>query len=165
MDYYYEDYGWGDLLTYCYYGGAYGAVVSHDAIGNMLSDGERTYTWRYGRELTTLTKDGKTWNFTYDADGMRTSRVYGNTYYKYAYNGGQLSWMDVIGNILRFTYDASGKPVSVTYNGVLYYVTNLCGLFGKEAGRGQTLQCCNLTCCQEACTADLRYGKVRTALP
>ena len=94
----------------------------------MLSDGERTYTWRNGRELATLTKDGKTWNFTYDADGMRTGRVYGNTYYKYAYNGGQLSWMDVIDNILRFTYDASGKPVSVTYNGVLYYyVTNLQG--------------------------------------
>jgi len=136
VDYYYEDYDWGDLLTYCYYRGAYGAGVSHDEIGNMLSDGERTYTWQNGRELATLTKDGKTWHFAYDADGMRTGRLYGNTYYKYAYNGGQLSWMvidkNLINNVvdytLRFTYDASGAPVSVTYNGVLYYyVTNLQG--------------------------------------
>ena len=101
----------------------------------MLSDGERTYTWQNGRELATLTKDGKVGDFTYDADGMRVRRTYGNTVYRYTYNGGLLTQMTVdigvttsVEYTLFFTYDASGKPVSVTFNGTTYYyVTNLQG--------------------------------------
>ena len=74
-------------------------------------------------------KDGSaTWNFTYNADGLRTSRTDGTTTYKYQYLGGQLVKMTVGDNVMYFNYDASGVPVSIVYNGTTYYyVTNLQG--------------------------------------
>ena len=69
-----------------------------------------------------------TWNFTYDANGMRTSRTDGTTTYNYVYNGGLLSKMTVGDNVLVFAYDASGAPMTVTYNGTIYYyLTNIQG--------------------------------------
>ena len=41
----------------------------------------------------------ETWTFTYDADGMRTSRSSGSATYSYVYNGSQLSQMTVDGNL------------------------------------------------------------------
>jgi len=70
----------------------------------------------------------ETWTFTYDADGMRTSRSSSSATYSYVYNGSQLSQMTVDGNTLYFAYEASGTPLSVTYNGTAYYyATNLQG--------------------------------------
>ena len=70
----------------------------------------------------------ETWTFTYDADGMRTSRSSSSATYSYVYNGSQLSQMTVDGNTLYFAYDASGTPMSVAYNGTAYYyATNLQG--------------------------------------
>ena len=114
---------WGDLLI------AYnGQTITHDAIGNPLSDGKRTYTWEHGRQLATLTQDGTTWNFTYNADGIRTRRTNGSTTYNYVYNGSSLSQMTVGNHQLNFLYDANGAPMVVIYNGeVYYYVTNLQG--------------------------------------
>ena len=119
----YSNTDWGDLLT------SYGnKTITSDAIGNMLSDGTWTYTWEHGRELASMSKNGTTWNFTYDANGMRTARTNGSTAYSYVYNGGQLSQMTVAGNTLNFTYDASGTPMSVSYgSATYYYVTNLQG--------------------------------------
>ena len=68
------------------------------------------------------------WNFTYDANGMRTKRTNGTTTYEYVYNGSSLSYMSVDGNTLYFSYGADGHPVCVLYNGTKYfYVTNLQG--------------------------------------
>ena len=68
-----------------------------------------------------------TWNFTYDANGMRTSRTNGSTTYSYVYNGSQLTQMTVGSNTLRIGYDTSG-PLFVKYNGTTYiYATNLQG--------------------------------------
>ena len=123
ITYTYGDTNWGDLLT------AYdGTAITYDGIGNPLSDGTWTYTWRNGRELATMTSGSTTWNYTYDANGMRTKRTNGSTTYTYVYNGGQLSQMTCGSNTLLFTYDATGAPVAVTYNGtVYYYVTTLQG--------------------------------------
>ena len=69
-----------------------------------------------------------TWNYTYDANGMRTSRTNSTTTYNYVYNGSQLVQMTVGSNTLNFAYDASGMPMTVTYNGTnYYYITNLQG--------------------------------------
>ena len=122
-DYTYDDSNWGDLLT-----GWNGNTVTGDGLGNMLSDGTRTYTWRNGRELATVTKSGVTWANTYNADGIRTKRTDGTTAYSYVYNGGSLSQMTVGSNVLNFAYDASGTPMAVTYGGTTYYyVTNIQG--------------------------------------
>ena len=71
---------------------------------------------------------------TYDADGLRTSRIatdsegnVGNKYYYY-YENGLLTYMKYNSLVMRFTYDANGNPVSMTYNGNIYfYVLNLQG--------------------------------------
>ena len=121
--YSYGDSSWGDLLT------SYnGNTITYDAIGNPLSDGTWTYTWEHGRELASMTDGETTWDFTYNADGMRTKRTNGTDTYTYVYNGGQLSQMTKGTDTLRFTYGATGSPMALTYNGTYYYyVTNVQG--------------------------------------
>ena len=117
------DSDWGDKLVS--YGGQ--PVVS-DEIGNMLSGRGNTYTWEHGRELATLTKGTTTWNYTYDANGMRTSRSSSTKTYNYVYNGSKLTQMTVGNYTLNFAYDAAGTPMTISFNGtVYYYVTNLQG--------------------------------------
>ena len=122
--YSYGDADWGDKLT------AYrGQSITYDEIGNPLNDGTWTYTWQQGRQLATMSSGNITWTYTYDANGMRTSRTSnGTTAYTYVYNGTQLSMMTYNGNVLYFAYDAAGRPMTVNYNGnTYYYVTNLQG--------------------------------------
>ena len=70
----------------------------------------------------------ETWQFTYNADGLRTKRTNGNRTYQYTYRGGQLTHMTVDGHTMYFTYDASGTPLNLVYDGhKFYYVTNLQG--------------------------------------
>ena len=123
------DYGnanWGDLLT------SYdGQTITYDTIGNPLSyyNGNRwTFNWENGRELATMTKAGVTWTNTYDANGMRTRRTNGSTYYEYVYDGSTLSQMRFGANVLDFIYGAEGTPLAVIYSGsYYYYVTNAQG--------------------------------------
>ncbi len=123
MVYSYADSDWGDLLTIYD-----GKSITYDAIGNPLTYDGWTFTWEHGRELASMAKDGTTWSFTYDANGMRTQRTNGTTTYKYIYIGGQLTQLTVGGNKLLLAYDANGTPLAVTYNGTAYYyVTNLQG--------------------------------------
>ena len=123
VTYTYGNSNWGDLLT------AYdGVTITSDAIGNPTSMGSRTYTWKNGRQLATLSDGGAVWTFTYNSDGLRTKRTNGTTTYSYVYNGSNLSQMTVGNDKLYFAYDASGTPMSVAYNGTnYYYVTNLQG--------------------------------------
>lgn len=60
---------WGNLLT------AYnGTEISYDEIGNPDGYSDRTFTWEHGRQLANQTRNGVTWTYTYDANGMRTKR-------------------------------------------------------------------------------------------
>jgi len=94
----------------------------------MLSDGTRTFTWQHGRQLASMTKNGITWTYTYNADGMRTKRTNGTDTYEYVYNGSQLTQMKYNGSPVDFTYDADGSPLTLSYQGVTYYyVTNVQG--------------------------------------
>ena len=80
-------------------------------------------------QLATMYSSGTTWTFTYDANGMRTSRYSnGGTEYTYVYNGSQLRMMTYGSNTLYFSYDAAGCPMTLNFNGTtFYYVTNLQG--------------------------------------
>ncbi len=125
VNYAYNDATWGDLLT------AYdNQGITYDGIGNPANDGTWTYEWQKGRQLKSMSEIGgdTVWTYTYDADGMRTSRTGDGKTYTYTYNGSQLVQMTVGENTLRFTYDAAGTPLTVTYNGTTYYyVTNIQG--------------------------------------
>jgi RHS repeat-associated protein len=125
VEYTYGDSDWGDLLT------EYNGVeITYDGIGNPVNDGTWTYTWQHGRQLASMAKidQSETWQFTYNADGLRTQRTNGTTTYKYTYLGGQLTHMTVGEHTMHFTYDGAGSPLSVTYGSeTYYYVTNLQG--------------------------------------
>ena len=105
-----------------------GKPITYDGIGNPLTYDGWTFTWEHGRELASMAKNGVTWQYTYDANGMRTSRTNGATTYRYIYNGGQLTQMHKGTDILHFVYDAGGTQVALIYNGsVYYYLTTLQG--------------------------------------
>ena len=127
ISYGYSDSNWGDLLT------EYdGQTITYDQIGNPLTDGTWTYSWKHGRELASMTDGSTTWNYTYNADGLRTKRTNGEDTYDYVYLDGQLVKLTVndSGNeiVMYFAYDADGTPLSVNYQGTTYYyATNLQG--------------------------------------
>ena len=73
--YTYSDAQWHDLLT-----AVNGQAITYDASGNPLSYGGWSFGWQNGRQLKTASKtsDGKTetLKYSYDADGIRTSKTY-----------------------------------------------------------------------------------------
>ena len=134
-NYYYTDTQWGDLLK------SYAErPIMRDESGNPTNDFVWRYTWQHGRQLASMNKlDGSAqWNYTYNADGLRTQRtgfatdsttgVTANRTYNYTYLGDQLTHMTVDGHTMYFTYDAAGTPLTMVYDGLkFYYITNLQG--------------------------------------
>ena len=124
--YAYTDANWGDLLT------AYdGVTITHDEIGNPLSyyNGTRwTFTWEDGRQLATATDGTTSISYTYDADGIRTSKTVNGVKHTYVYASGKLLRETYGDTIIDFFYSTSGQPYALNYNGtVYYYITNLQG--------------------------------------
>ena len=67
-----------------------------------------TMTWT-GRQLTTLTQNGKQNTYKYDVDGLRLEKTAGGVTTQYQYVNGQLlGEKRSNGVILRYTYDALG---------------------------------------------------------
>ena len=93
-----------------------GQSITYDEIGNPLTyrDG-MTMTWT-GRQLTTLTQNGKTASYRYDADGLRLEKTAGGVTTQYQYVNGQLlGEKRSNGVILRYTYDALGALSGIQY--------------------------------------------------
>lgn len=137
----YTDETWGDLLT------SYnGQTLTYDAVGNPLNyrDGI-TLTWKNGRRLATYSKDGQTISYDYDADGVRTKKVAGNTTYTYVYAEDQLTYETRGSESFTYLYDSDGTIRKLVYkdaNGTVwnyYYLTNsrgdVVGLYDTEAGQ------------------------------
>ena len=130
--YTYGNVSWGDLLM------AYdGQSIFYDAIGNPTSyyNGTRwSFVWDHGRELATARVGSREFYYTYDADGLRTSKVVDNVVYTYTYIGSQLVRLTYGDNVLDFFYNANGTPIAMRHGylstdnyAVYYYVTNLQG--------------------------------------
>ena len=115
IEYGYDSNIWGDLLT------SYdGKSFQYDGVGNLTNDGTWTYTWKQGRQLASMFTTSETWNFEYDANGMRTKRYEGNNIYTYVYNGSQLTAMTFPFGKMLFTYDAAGRPLTLEYHNAFY---------------------------------------------
>ena len=123
VDYKYNNAQWGDLLT------GYGKKnISYDLSGNPETYGNWSFNWKHGKQLATASDGTTVWNYSYNADGLRTKRASETNTYIYVYNGSRLSQMTVDGHTLSFTYGASGIPLTVTFdNETYYYVTSLQG--------------------------------------
>ena len=110
VNYAYGDANWKDKLT------SYnGETITYDAIGNPLSYKGYTLTWQNGRQLASLSGNGLTASYTYDVDGLRTSKTVNGVKHEYYYIGERLQH-EKYGNVkLWFFYDSDGNPSGVRY--------------------------------------------------
>jgi RHS repeat-associated protein len=96
IPYAYGDANWKDKLT-----AYHGKAIAYDVIGNPLSYDGWAYTWKAGRMLHSMVRDGVNAEFTYDHTGLRVKKTV---------NG--LVDMDGV-MVLQYAYDACGEPVVI----------------------------------------------------
>ena len=120
LTYTYGDSNWRDLLT-----AVGGTTISYDGSGNPTNwyNGTTSYsdlTWKNGRQLTQLTTGGKTSKYTYDADGIRSSKIVDGTLHEYLTLNGKVVYEKIgdgdTARIMIFSYDAQGRPFAVKYS-------------------------------------------------
>lgn len=87
-------------------------------MGNPTEYLGKQLTWD-GKELTGVVG---TASYTYDMNGLRTTKTVNNVTTDYFYNNTVLMGLtDSDSNTLRFSYDAAGNAAAVNYNGTYYY--------------------------------------------
>ena len=131
VTYGYTDNQWGDLLT-----AVDGVNYSYDLSGNLINDGKFNYEWAYGRQLVCVYQDMLSYEYSYNKDGLRTSKN-GTLMSGYQYRGNLLvsdTSMSTF-DTLYFHYDNNDDIIGFTYKGTsgssldgeYYYVKNLQG--------------------------------------
>ena len=116
----YANTGWKDLLV-----SVDDTELEYDANGNVILYGDREFTWTYGRSLSSVLDGMNEYTYTYDENGIRTSKTVDDvtTYYN-TKDGVILSQTDGE-NTWYFQYDTSGTPLGFVLNGTQYfYITN-----------------------------------------
>ena len=85
-------------------------------------------SWQ-GRQLASATGDGKSLSFTYDSEGIRTSKTVDGVKTEYLLNGTQILAQKTGSNTLCFFYDQQGNRVAMAdgNNHFYYYIYNLQG--------------------------------------
>ena len=105
--------------------------------GNPTTYRGNALTWKNGRELATFTKNGTTYTYTYDANGIRIGKTDGTNATKYIVDGSTVMrqiWNVGTNNyVADYIYDHNGTPMAFalsTNDGAYvyyYYETNLHG--------------------------------------
>ncbi len=112
--YYYSSSAWGDMLT------AFGSTgqITYDAIGNPLTYNNGTtyhFTWE-GRQLTRAAVGNYNYTFTYNDEGIRTSKTLpSGTCVEYVLNGSQIVAEMTDTYTIVYMYDASGSPIGMKH--------------------------------------------------
>ena len=101
-----------------------GHTIVYDAIGNPISYYNGTaYTFDWtGRQLTGAVKGSKTMSFTYNDEGIRTSKTVNGVKHTYKLNGSQIvseEWED---KLIIYLYDSTGMPIGMMYRTTSYTV-------------------------------------------
>ena len=121
--YTYGNANWKDQLT------AYnGQAITYDEIGNPLSYKGNTLSWQNGRQLTGITNAQNTINYTYNADGNRTSKTVNGVTTDYYWLEGVLLGQKTGDDYIVYLYDENGIAYGLICNNTYYYyVFNLQG--------------------------------------
>ena len=114
--------------------------MRYDANGNQVEISNVRYHWTNGRQLSAVTyidDDGAEQplaSYTYDDNGIRTSKTYGDTTTYYTNVDGAitsqycLDGYGAVTDLMQFLYDGSNELLGFTYNNNTYfYVKNLQG--------------------------------------
>ena len=100
--------------------------LSYDANGNMTSLNGYTFGWT-NRRLTSATSTDNSISYTYNHDGIRTSKTINGitTYYVVDENNNVVKQYELVDgvetNVIEFVYDSNGSPIYFTYNNATYY--------------------------------------------
>ena len=110
---------WKDLLT------SYnGQSITYDAQGNPTTYLGHTLTWEKGRQLKSF--DSNT--YTYNANGIRTSKTVNGVTHIYTLDGTKILRETWDGNTLVPLYDNEDTVCGILYNNIPYYfIKNLQG--------------------------------------
>lgn len=111
----YNDSTWSDLLT-----NYNGTPITYDEIGNPLTIGEKSLTWT-GRQLQSITDGDSEIAYTYNGDGLRTSKTVNGETTNYYYNGSILAGQKSGDDTLVFMYDNNSDIFGFIYNNTEYY--------------------------------------------
>ena len=96
----------------------------YDSIGNpshvMTGNGNRyAATWSYGRRLTGLSSGSEAFSYSYNADGIRTTKTVNGVKHTYALSGTTIlneEWTENgVQHLLMYVYDANGSPTGMVY--------------------------------------------------
>jgi len=102
-------------------------VITYDAIGNPLTIGDATLTWKVGRRLATYTKGDLDISYEYNIDGIRTSKIVNGEATNYILEGKNIIIEDSPKGMIYYIYD-SNEVVGLKYNNQTYfYKKNLQG--------------------------------------
>ncbi len=113
----YTDSQWKDLLT-----AVNGQTITYDAIGNPTNyyDGS-TMDWAEGRRLQSVTQNGQTHSYQYNADGLRTKKTNADgSYIVYHIAGsrylGEIYYTatGAVDLYIRYNYDENGSVVGIS---------------------------------------------------
>ena len=97
-----------------------GSEITCDALGNPLTYYDGTsFTWQ-GRRLVGAVKGTNTMSFTYDDNGLRTSKTVNGITTEYYWNGNLLVAEKTQYYTIVYNYDASGRPIGMAYHGSDY---------------------------------------------
>lgn len=136
IEYAYSTGIWKDLLT------SYdGQNISYDASGNPTGYLGATMTWTMGRQLANYNKDSLAVGYTYNENGIRTSKTVNGVRTDYYLSGSQVIAEMTNGNRIDYRYDGNGQLIALRWNGSDYYaVTNIQGdVIGLIDGSGTSV--------------------------
>lgn len=119
----YANNGWKDQLVK-----TNNDELTYDANGNVLTYGDKSFTWSSGRNLESIVDGDSEYSYTYDENGIRTSKTVNDvTTYFNTRDGVILSQTDGT-NTMYFQYDTNGTPLGFILNDTQYlYLTNQMG--------------------------------------
>ena len=123
--YTYGDAAWKDLLT------AYnGESITYDAQGNPLNYLGNTLTWEKSRQLKSLVNGEVSCSYTYNTNGIRTSKTVNGVKHTYTLDGTKIlreTWPGIDENSAAYTnylfplYDNEENVCGILYNDIPYY--------------------------------------------
>lgn len=119
----YANNGWKDQLV-----SVNGTDLTYDENGNLLTYGDKTFSWCHGTRLESISDSQNTYSYVYDENGIRFSKTVNGETTQFNYVGGLLLSQKCGDEVIFFQYGAGGVPVGFVYNGVQYfYITNQLG--------------------------------------
>jgi len=127
-EYTYGNSEWKDLLTEYN-----GQAIDYDIIGNPLTYRDNmSFTWTDGRKLATVTKGTDSIAYTYDSNGLRTSKTVNGVITDYYWLNGMLQGQKTGNEYIIYLYDENGIAYGLllkngTTEQYYYYIFNAQG--------------------------------------